>query len=94
MTIVKGKIENTNSGLQKAETEKSVIPAIGSKRLHRPRVSRADLLYSNSRRRTKSLIGLLLGHSLRAERLSLPRTNVKLRALTPTGRPAVKIRFG
>ncbi|MDJ0614912.1 MAG: hypothetical protein QNJ29_14685 [Rhizobiaceae bacterium] len=90
MAFVKGSIEGKGGNAESA----NVIPAVGSKRLHRPRVTRADLLASHTKRKTKSLISLLLGHSMRLERLSAPRSQVKLRALTPSGKPAVKIRLG
>ena len=53
----------------------------------------ADVRRSGARLKTKDLIGLLVSHGARAWRSSLPAVTVRVRALTPAGRPAVKIRF-
>ena len=53
----------------------------------------ADVRSSRSRLKTKDLIGLLVSHGARAWRASLPAVKVRVRALTPAGRSAVKIRF-
>ena len=53
----------------------------------------ADVRRSGSRLKTKDLIGLLVSHGARAWRSSLPAVTVRVSALTPAGRPAVKIRF-
>lgn len=94
MTTVNGSFEKKKGGLYRGHGSKSALPALGSRSSEHPRVSRADLLYGRSRRKTKSLISILLGYGIRAERLSLPRAQVKLRALTPSGKPAVRIRIG
>ena len=49
---------------------------------------------SRNRTKTKSLIGFLLSHGARAKRLSMPPVRTSLRVATPTGHPAIKIRFG
>ena len=94
MTKVNGSYEKQKIGLLGGHKGKSVLPALNGLRAEYPRLSSADLAYGRSRRKTKSLISILLGHGARAERLSSPRTRVKLRALTPSGKPAVRIRIG
>ncbi len=42
------------------------------------------------RLKTRDLVGLLLSHSARAWRSSLPHVSVKLAVLSPSGKPAVR----
>lgn len=53
----------------------------------------ADIGRAGSRLKTKDLIGLLVSHGARAWRTSLPAVDVRVRATTPAGRAAVKIRL-
>ncbi|MDP2732967.1 MAG: hypothetical protein Q8O63_07660 [Hoeflea sp.] len=66
---------------------------MGMHPLHEAAMRLADLGFSRPRSKTKDLVGLLMCHGARAWRSSQPRTLVHLRAGTPVGRAAVKIRL-
>lgn len=53
----------------------------------------SEQLRSKPKIKTRDLIGYLLGHGARAWRSSLPPASPAVRAMTPSGRLAVKIRF-
>ena len=76
-----------------ARSKKIRPAAIGVHPLHKAPVSLADLLFRGPRLKTKHLVGLLLGHGARSRRASLPRVVVRMRVVTPAGRPAVKVSF-
>ena len=64
---------------------------VGVQPLHQGAVGAPDLLGARPGLKAKDLISLLLRH-WPARRPALPRCRISLRVLTPTGRPAVKIR--
>ena len=66
-------------------------PLVGMQFLHEHPMGAADLLGSRPRMQAKDLISFLLGH-FAGSRWAAPRCRIALRVLTPTGRPAVKIR--
>lgn len=51
----------------------------------------ADARRSTPRFKTRDLVGLLLSHGARTWRNSQPRVDVKIKALTPAGRNAVRL---
>ena len=67
--------------------------AIGVKLLHKPAVRVADIVGARPGSKPKNLFGLLLRHwTLSRRDLSSPRCRVRVHALTPAGKSAVKIR--
>src|SRR5580704_6500991 len=64
---------------------------VGVQPLHQGAVGASDVFRARPGLKAKDLIGLLLGH-WPARRPALPRCRIALRVLTPSGRPAVKIR--
>ena len=71
--------------------EVSRPPLIGMQFLHQRAMRAADVVGIRARLQAKDLIGLLFRH-FSATRRARPRCRVRLRVLTPTGIPAVKIR--
>lgn len=66
---------------------------VGMKPLHKRSMSATDLLFARSGREPKNLVGFLLRHwSLNRAALSMPPARIRLAVVTPSGRPAVKIR--
>ena len=67
-------------------------PLVGMKFLHERAMGAPDLLGARSRLQAKDLISLLWRHFPGTRRHALPRCRIAIRALTPAGFPAVKIR--
>ncbi|WP_245271136.1 hypothetical protein [Hoeflea phototrophica] len=61
--------------------------------LHEAAMRLADLGFTRPRSKTKDLVSLLLCHGARAWRSSQPRIIIHVRAGTPVGHSAVKIRL-
>ena len=78
-------------GLIDAGREIRRAPLVGMQFLHQRAMRTADVLGARPGLQAKDLIGLLLRH-FSAARGAPPRCRVRLRVLTPTGLPAVKIR--
>ncbi|WP_417425200.1 hypothetical protein [Hoeflea sp.] len=66
---------------------------MGMHPLHEAAMRLADLGFVRPRSKTKDLVGLLLCHGARAWRSAQPRAFIHIRAGTPVGRSAVKIRL-
>ncbi|WP_290772748.1 hypothetical protein [Hoeflea sp.] len=66
---------------------------MGMHPLHEAAMRLADLGFTRPRAKTKDLVGLLLCHGARAMRSSQARVVIHVKAGTPVGRSAVKIRF-
>ncbi|MEQ8307625.1 MAG: hypothetical protein RIA09_13775 [Hoeflea sp.] len=66
---------------------------MGMHPLHEAAVRLADLGFTRPRSKTKDLVGLLLCHAARALRSTQPRVLIHVRAGTPVGYAAVKIRL-
>ncbi|WP_244447147.1 hypothetical protein [Hoeflea sp. BAL378] len=66
---------------------------MGMHPLHEAAMRLADLGFTRPRSKTKDLVGLLLCHGARAWRSAQPRASIRLRAGTPVGYAAVKIRL-
>ena len=71
---------------------------VGMKLLHQRPMSLSDVIFARSRLKTQDLISFLLGYRpaapatlFAAMPLSGPRVDVRIRCLTPAGKPAVKI---
>ena len=71
---------------------------VGMKLLHQRPVRLSDVIFARSRLKTQDLISFLLGYRpaapatlFAAMPLSGPRVDVRIRCLTPAGKPAVKI---
>ncbi len=71
---------------------------VGMKTLHQRPMSLSDVIFARSRLKTQDLISFLLGYRPAAPAtlftgmsLSGPRVDVRIRCLTPAGKPAVKI---
>lgn len=71
---------------------------VGVKTLHQRPMSLSDLIFARSRLKTQDLISFLLGYRPGSPRplfsalpLTGPRVDVRIRCLTPSGKPAVKI---
>lgn len=87
-------------------TDKDVLgyiaPATEARRSREPGVQAlyqaaarlADMRRGAPKFKTRDLVGLLLSHGARTWRNSLPEADVRLRVLTPGGKPAVRLRFG
>lgn len=54
----------------------------------------ADARRGAPRFKTRDLVGLLLSHGARTWRNSQPRVGVRVRAVSPEGRPAVRLSLG
>lgn len=65
-------------------------PLVGMQFLHKRAVRAADVVGARTGLQAKDLIGLLLRH-FSTGRSAPPRRRIRLRVLTPTGIPAVKI---
>ena len=65
-------------------------PLVGMQFLHQRAMRAADLIGARAGLQAKDLIGLLFRH-FSAARRAPPRCRIRLRVLTPTGIPAVKI---
>lgn len=83
--------EQNVARLVDASSQKRVSSHVGMNALHQAAVSLSDLRNGRSTFKTKDLIGLLLGHGARARRSSLPPVSIRLRAVAPDGKLAVKI---
>ena len=81
------------SRLVEARRQLGAASGIGVSPLHEPAMRLADLRFARPRRKTKDLVGFLLAHGARSWRGAQPRAFVAVRAITPTGRSAVQIRF-
>ena len=68
-------------------------PLVGMQFLHERTVGSTDLVAPRARLQAKDLIGLLVRHFGTRRRAALPPCRVALRVLTPSGKPAVQIRF-
>lgn len=66
----------------------------GLQALHQAANRLADARRGAPRFRTKELVGLLLSHGARTWRNSMPRTEVRLRVCTPSGKQALRLRIG
>ncbi|MEP3437208.1 MAG: hypothetical protein ABJN75_10555 [Hoeflea sp.] len=66
---------------------------MGMHPLHEAAMRLADLGFTRPRSKTKDLVGLLLCHGARAWRSSQPRAFIRVKAATPVGYAAVKIRL-
>ncbi len=66
-------------------------PLVGMQFLHQRAMRAADVIGVRASLQAKDLIGLLFRH-FSAARPTPPRCRVRLRVLTPSGIPAVKIR--
>ncbi|MDP2118302.1 MAG: hypothetical protein U1A06_12025 [Hoeflea sp.] len=66
---------------------------MGMHPLHEAAMRLADLGFTRPRSKTKDLVGLLLCHGARAWRSAQPRAFVRVKAGTPVGHAAVKIRL-
>lgn len=71
---------------------------VGVKLLHQRPMRLSDVIFARSRLKTQDLISFLLGYRPAAPAtlftgmsLSGPRVDVRIRCLTPAGKPAVKI---
>ncbi len=85
--------ENELLSGQEVIGQKSRVAHRGMRALHKAAMSLADFRLASARLRTKDLVGLLLSHGARAWRASQPRANVRVRAVSPGGLLAVKIRL-
>lgn len=54
----------------------------------------ADARRGAPRFKTRDLVGLLLSHGARTWRNSQPRVNVRVRAVSPEGRSAIRLSLG
>ena len=86
-------IQQNVLGLVDARGKKGRTADVGVHALHQAAMRLADVRRTGSRLKTKDLVGLLLSHGARAWRASLPPANVRIHAVTPAGKPAVKISF-
>ena len=68
-------------------------PLVGMQFLHESPVRAPNLVSPRARLQAKDLIGLLVRHFGTRRRAALPPCRVALRVLTPSGKPAVQIRF-
>ena len=73
---------------------------VGMKLLHQRPVRLSDVIFARSRLKTQDLISFLLGYRPAAPssvftglRLTGPRVDVRIRCLSPSGKPAVQIRL-
>nr|WP_245304326.1 hypothetical protein [Hoeflea olei] len=66
---------------------------MGMHPLHEAAMRLADLGFTRPRSKSKDLVGLLLCHGARAWRSAQPRAFVRIKAGTPVGYSAVKIRL-
>lgn len=85
--------QETILGLVETSGKKGRTTRIGMHPLHEAAMRLADLGFSRSRSKTKDLVGLLLCHGARAWRSSQAPAMVRVRAVTPVGHAAVKIRL-
>ena len=79
-------------GLIDASREVRRAPLVGMEFLHERPVRMPNFRGTRPRLQAKDLIGLLLSHFAAPARAPVPRCRIALRVLTPSGRPAVKIR--
>ena len=77
-------------GLVDSGREIRRAPLVGMQFLHQRAVRAADVVGARAGLQAKDLIGLLFRH-FSAGRRAPPRRRIRLRVLTPTGIPAVKI---
>lgn len=68
-------------------------PLVGMQFLHEGSVRPADIVAPRARLQAKDLIGFLIGHFAARRRAATPPCRIRLRVLTPGGKPAVKIAF-
>ena len=80
-------------GFVDAGSKKRRAPNIGMNPLHKAAMGLSDLHRRGFGFKTKNLVGLLLGHAARMTRASMPRTVVRIKAFSPTGKAAIKIRL-
>jgi len=80
-------------GLINPAGKKNRSSRVGMHPLHEAAMRLADLGLSRPRAKTKDLVGLLLCHGARAWRSSQSRVCIRVRARTPVGHSAVKIRL-
>ena len=66
----------------------------GVQALYQAAARLADIRRGGPKFRTRDLVGLLLSHGARTWRNSLPVVDVRLRVITPSGKPAVRMRLG
>ena len=85
-------IEQEIIRLFEAEDGKSKKSVLGMGRFSKSSKNSLNALGRGKSLSTKDLIGFLLGHGSRAERMAAPKTHIQIRAFTPSGNPAVKIR--
>lgn len=74
-------------------SQKRRAPNIGMNSLHKAAMSFSDLRRRSAGFKTKNLVSLLLCHAARTGRASMPRAFVRIKALSPGGKAAIKIRF-
>ena len=81
-------------GFVNLRREVSRTAPVRMKPLHKRTMSAVDLLFARSGREPKNLVGFLLRHwSLNRSALALPPARIRMYVVTPSGRPAVKIRL-
>lgn len=80
-------------GFIDTSSKKRRAPNIGMYSLHKAAMSLSDLRRRSTSFKTKNLVGLLLCHAARTARASLPRTSVRINAVSPSGKTAIKIRL-
>lgn len=75
-------------------SDRALPPRARFSPLHDAAIRLADLGFGRSRTKTRDLVALLLCHGARAWRASQPRTNLRVSALGPEGRTAIRLRIG
>jgi len=74
------------------QPERLAIPG-GMHPLQQAALRLGDARDGRSRLKAKELVGLLLSYGARAWRASQPISHSRVRAFSPSGRPAVRMRF-
>jgi hypothetical protein len=85
--------QENSFGFVDPASKKRRTARVGVHPLHEAAMRLADLGFTRPRSKTKDLVGLLLCHGARAWRSSQSRVVIHVKAGTPVGRAAVKIRF-
>ena len=80
-------------GLINAGRQKNRAAGIGMYALHQAAMRLADFRLGRTSGKTKDLVRFLLSHGARSWRSSQPVVRIRLKAFSPGGYPAVKIRL-